>query len=145
MLFFPRLRGPRSNPEERVSSGRLHLGPRAPHVWTAIPELSQQVRPFVANLSPRHRDQYRLAGRTYLASVERVAAGFGFVVDRVKITGDGSQGARVVLEAGQLRVRPVAASAAAKHCLCQQSLAPKCHQPLRIKIFRMQGPKAHEP
>jgi len=47
------------------------------------------------------------------------------------------------LKPDELRMVPVAFGFAAQDLLRQQRLAPERDESLRIKIFRVQGPKSH--
>ena len=111
---------------------------------TAVLELSQQMAPFVAHLATGHRDEQLPMDRAYFTPIEAVAPPLGFAVNHLQITGERREWLWMLPESCELGVMPVAASAAAKYCLRQQRLAPKCYQAPRIEIFGMQRPKPHE-
>lgn len=100
-------------------------------------QLGFEVRPFVSDLTGRHRQRLDRIGVSYLARVEAIAATGRFSVDVLEIGGDVVFRRRRLPEADKLWVIPVPTRPARQHRLRQQALTPYGNQSPGVEILRM--------
>jgi hypothetical protein len=102
------------------------------------------VLPLIANLIARHWNWIHIAARSAnLSSIEMVATTCCFVMDNLKVSGDGASGIACLSESKELRVVGVSASSALQHRLCEKPFSPYRDKAARVEISRMQRPQSH--
>lgn len=98
------------------------------------PQLSEQVFPFVLELTSRRDDRAALTNRADLRSIENIAASMGVLVNAGQIAADRDPRRRVRLKARQLRMVAVAARRTAQHRSREERFTPERDEPLRIEM-----------
>jgi hypothetical protein len=106
-------------------------------------ELGGEVQPLVFELPTCDRKLLDCANPIDFFFVEVISAANRLCVNRTKVNPNVDCRRRRPEKSRELRVIPVAARPAGKHCLGEQSFTPQRHQALWVKVFRVQRPQTH--
>lgn len=141
---LPRLQSAAHDTEQRMRQ-RARDAAKTPVVSRAtLLQLTQQMLPFEVQLAVRTGKPGGCANWTDFAAVKCITSRLGFGQNPGQITIDGRARRGLLQEALQLRVVPVSLRLAAQHGSREKTFPPQRNQTLRVQIFWMQCPDAHQ-